>query len=240
MIQSQNIIALAAPPQTGRSTDQPAADPGQRTLWGQLLARFRDLSGAFDSFANDADPEVRSLGREARARWPQSANDYFALGDLCARLTPLENGISETYAAKALAAYARTATIDPNEATNARGALLAFMTWVTDAALQINEYTAIKAGLLVCERVHAMNLTLATSPDGRRLQRVEQELRERMERIFEVDQTLDQHGALAAMAERESRMLCDQGQMLLRQNQASEALALFERSLQTDATNPAA
>ncbi len=41
-------------------------------------------------------------------------------------------------------------------------------------------------------------------------------------------------------AERESRLLCDQGQILLRQSQAAEALATFERALHANQQNHAA
>src|SRR5690348_5407733 len=102
---SQSDVSLPPPPQTGCSISSPAPSDDQSGLWSQLLAAFRDLSGSFDSFANDADPQVRALGRLARQRRPQQADDYFALGDLCARLTLRGVHLSGTYAAKTLAAY---------------------------------------------------------------------------------------------------------------------------------------
>src|SRR4051794_33926073 len=94
-------------PQTGRAATPPDEADDQSSLWAQLLARFRDLSGSFDPFANDADAAVRALGRTARQRRQPQASDYFVLGDLCARLTLQEAHLSGTYAAKAIAAYAR-------------------------------------------------------------------------------------------------------------------------------------
>src|SRR6476660_7033719 len=106
---------LPPAPQTGRAA--PASDQAddQASLWSQLLARFRDLSGSFDPFANDADAAVRALGRTAPQRRQPQANDYFTLGDLCARLTLQEARLSGTYAAKAIAAYARGAQVAPTE-----------------------------------------------------------------------------------------------------------------------------
>lgn len=228
----------SAPPQTGRSAADHRNEESPQGLWAQLLARFRDLSGAFDPFANDAEPSVRALGRQVRQRRPAEADDYFALGDLCARLTLQENSLSETYAAKTIAAYMRAGDIAPGEIRAARAALIQFTYWVIDAAIRIGRYDSLKVGLLVVERVRQLGVFPPASGDGIRLQRAEAELRERLAGIFEDDVSpAESHHVLA---ERESRMLCDQGQMLLRQNQASEALACFERALQADRGNHAA
>src|SRR5262245_8574496 len=92
---------LPPAPQTGRLASPPDQVDNQTGLWPQLLARFRDLGGSFDPFANDADADVRALGRATRQRKQPQANDYFAIGDICARLTLREAHLSGAYAAKA-------------------------------------------------------------------------------------------------------------------------------------------
>src|SRR5438105_3852854 len=125
---------LPSPPQTGRIVTLPIRNEEYHGLWTQLLAVFRDISGAFDPFANDADPQVRFLGRLARQRRPPNPDDYFALGDLCARLTAQKETLSSTYAAKAIAAYVRAGEVDPEEVSAARAALSTFAFWVTETA----------------------------------------------------------------------------------------------------------
>jgi tetratricopeptide (TPR) repeat protein len=229
---------LPAPPQTGRAPAQAEAEHDQPGLWSQLLAAFRDISGSFDSFANDADPEVRALGRIARQRRQQQSDDYFALGDLCARLTSHEGGLSQTYAAKTIAAYARACEIAPAECRVARMAIMAFALWVVDLARTLGGYESLKVGALVCERVQQMGLFDQDQVDLERLREIEQRLRDQMNRLFDDDPGAGVGDLIAA--ERESRLLCDQGQMLLRQNQATNALATFERALQADDRNHAA
>ncbi len=215
-------------PQTGRSA--PDIEREEPTgLWSQLLTAFRDLSGAFDSFANDANPDVRALGRAARSRRVAQMNDYFAIGDLCARLTLQGNTLSQTYAAKTIAAYTRADEIGSGELHDARRALLAFAFWIADAARILGNYESLKVGLLACERVQQLLADVLAPADEERLQALDDRLREQLTRIFEDD------GGVAAgqraSAERDSRLLCDQGQMLLRQGQPREALDRFEAAL---------
>jgi tetratricopeptide (TPR) repeat protein len=230
---------LPPPPQTGRTAPLPDAEEEvQRGLWSQLLTAFRDLSGAFDAFANDANPQVRALGRAARQRRTPQANDYFALGDMCARLTAQGATLSETYAAKTIAAYARAGEIAAGEEHAARRALLAFTFWVADAARSFGGYEALKVGVLVADRVAEIVGGQLSQAERERLDEAQNRLRDQMGRIF--DDEPDAAVSDLVSAERESRLMCDQGQMLLRQGQPQEAFTLFDRALQLDDRNHAA
>src|SRR5215208_3717499 len=100
---SREDTYLPPTPQTGRAG--PATDDDdEASLWSQILAVFRDISGSFDPFANDANPAVRALGRAARQRHQPRSDDYFNLGDLCARLIVQDAHVSKTYIAKTIAA----------------------------------------------------------------------------------------------------------------------------------------
>jgi tetratricopeptide (TPR) repeat protein len=229
---------LPPAPQIGRIAPSPeAADPSSG-LWPQLLARFRDLGGSFDAFANDADAELRALGRTARQRKQPQANDYFAIGDMCARLTIQEAHLSGTYAAKTIAAYTRAAQTAPTETRAARKALISFASWVAEVARLLDDYESFEVGALICERVRQINFVASGKADAERLHEAEIQLHQQMARIAEAD-SISTTGTQVA-AERESRLLCDQGQILLRQSQAAEALAIFERALQLNQQNHAA
>jgi tetratricopeptide (TPR) repeat protein len=229
---------LPPAPQTGRLAAPPDHIDTQTGLWPQLLARFRDLGGSFDPFANDADADVRALGRATRQRKQPQANDYFAIGDICARLTLHEAHLSGTYAAKTIAAYARATQATPTETRAARKALISFAVWVAEVARLLDDYESLKVGALICERVRQLGFIAASQADANRLQEAETQLQQQMAQIAEADSATFTGTHVAA--ERESRLLCDQGQMLLRQNQAAEALATFERALQANQQNHAA
>ncbi len=224
-------------PQSGRTAAPPDQADDQSGLWSSLLARFRDLGGSFDTFANDADAEVRALGRTARQRRQPQADDFFALGDLCARLTCHEAHLSGAYAAKTIAAYARAAQVAPTETRAARKALLSFVFWAAEVAHLLGDYESLKVGTLVCDRMRQLNTFTLSLADAQRLREAETQLHEQISRITEADSA--SNGTHVA-GERESRLLCDQGQMLLRQSQAAEALATFERALQANDRNHAA
>jgi tetratricopeptide (TPR) repeat protein len=227
---------IPAPPQTGRTpTERIREEP--IGLWAQLLTAFRDLSGAFDAFANDANPEVRALGRAARARRPQQANDYFAIGDLCARLTAQGATLSQTYAAKTVAAYTRAGELSSRDLPAARRAIIAFAFWIADAARTLGNYESIETALLICEQARRLISGAGLSHDERRLQMTEDRLREQMTRMFEGESA---SADKRASAERESRMLCDQGQILLRQGRPQEAFERFEAALAASDTNQSA
>src|SRR5262245_57930953 len=144
-------------PQSGRTTAPPDQADDQSGLWSSLLARFRDLGGSFDTFANDADAEVRALGRTARQRRQPQADDFFALGDLCARLTCQEAHLSGAYAAKTIAAYARAGQVAPTETRAARKALLSFVFWAAEVAHLLDDYESLEVGTLVCDRMRQLS-----------------------------------------------------------------------------------
>ena len=234
---TQNDTYLPPAPQTGRTVVVADQDDDQAGLWSQMLAVFRDIGGSFDPFANDGNPEVRALGRAARQRRHSQSDDYFALGDLCARLTAQNAQINETYTAKAIAAYTRAGEIDHNERRPARMALLAFAQWVVDVARALGGYDALKTAALICERIEQLEL-LANKPEDRgHLHETAQRLREQMNRLANSGA---QAGGSRQDPQRESQLLCDQGQMLLRQNQTQEAFELFERALQANNRNHSA
>lgn len=234
---TQDDTYLPPAPQSGRSALPHDPDDDQTGLWSQMLAVFRDIGGSFDPFANDAHPDVRALGRAARQRRPAYSNDYFALGDLCARLTLHSAQLSETYIAKTIAAYTRAAEIDAGERRPARVALLSYAQWVIDIGRALGSYDALKAAVLVCERVQQLDLLANKQPDREHLHDAELRLREQMERQITATAA---NGASGQDPKHESQMLCDQGQMLLRQGQPKEAFDLFERAIQTNGRSHAA
>jgi tetratricopeptide (TPR) repeat protein len=234
---TENDTYLPPAPQSGRAAVPIDHDDDQSGLWPQMLAVFRDIGGTFDPFANDGNPDVRALGRAARQRRQPQGDDYFALGDLCARLT-LQNGkLSETYIAKTIAAYSRAGEIAPAESRAARVALLTFAQWVVDVGRSLGGYEALKAAALACERVHQLDLVTQKPTERERLREMATRLREQMMRVSESEPAAGQNGNDAG---RESQLLCDQGQMLLRQSQPKEALQHFEQALQIDSHNHAA
>ncbi|MFQ3630302.1 tetratricopeptide repeat protein [Roseiflexus sp.] len=227
---------IPAPPQTGRTpTEGVCEEP--IGLWAQLLTAFRDLSGVFDAFANDAHPDVRALGRAARARRLPQANDYFVIGDLCARLTAQGLTLSQTYAAKTVAAYSRAGEVSSRELPAARRAILAFAFWIADAARVLGNYESLETALLICEQARRLIAGAGLGDDERRLQMTEDRLREQVTRMFESESVATDK---RANAERESRRLCDQGQVLLRQGRPQEALDRFEAALAASDANQSA
>ncbi len=100
---SQGDTYLPHAPQSGRTATMSVHDDDHAGLWSQMLAVFRDIGGSFDPFANDAHEEVRALGRAARQRRQPHSDDYFALGDLCARLIDVARSLGSYDALKAAA-----------------------------------------------------------------------------------------------------------------------------------------
>ena len=179
---------IPPPPQTGRTIPERTREE-PTGLWSQLLTAFRDLSGAFDPFANDANPDIRALGRAARARRVPQVNDYFGIGDLCARLTLQGNALSQTYAAKTIAAYSKAGEVSSKEVTTARRAMLAFAFWSADAARTLGTHESLQAALLVCERVRQLINGAPVNDDDKRLAIVEENLRDQLTHLFEGDQS---------------------------------------------------
>jgi tetratricopeptide (TPR) repeat protein len=227
---------LPPAPQTGR-TSQATENDDEAGLWSQILSVFRDFSGSFDPFANDGNPDVRALGRAARQRHQPHSDDYFCLGDLCARLTLQDAHLSKTYIAKTIAAYMRGGQIDQRERRAARIALITFGHWVVDVARALGSYSAIKAAALACERIQQIDLVASKPAEQERLREIELRLREQLSRFAESDAATS---ATVPATKHESQLLCDQGRMLLRQNQTREAFDLFERALQADERNHSA
>ena len=235
MIDQDNTY-LPPAPQSGRAPGATDPDDDQSGLWSQIMAVFRDIGGSFDAFANDANPEVRALGRAARQRRPSSSDDYFALGDLCAHLTLHNNQLNEAYLAKTLAAYTQAAEIDRAERRPARVALQTFAQWVVDIARTLGSYDALKAAMLACERIQQLDLLTNKPEDRARWNETEQRLREQLAR----QETRQNQAASGSTAQLDSQMLCDQGQMLLRQSQPEEAFTLFERAIALNSRSHAA
>ena len=235
MISGEDIY-LPPAPQTGRAGQVTDTDD-EAGLWSQILSVFRDISGSFDPFANDGDPAVRALGRAARQRHQPRSDDYFNLGDLCAHLTLQDAHLSKTYIAKTIAAYTRAGQIDQDERRAARIALVTFAQWVVDVARALGSYDALKDAALACERIQQIDLVARKPAEQERLREIELRLREQLGRLAESDTDAT---AQVPATKRESQLLCDQGQMLLRQNQTSEAFDLFERALQSDERNHSA
>lgn len=234
---SREDTYLPPAPQTGRAGQTIAADDDAAGLWSQMLAVFRDISGSFDPFANDGNPSVRALGRTARERRQPQSDDYFNLGDLCARLTLQDARLSKTYIAKTIAAYTRAGEIDPTEHRAARIALVTFAHWIVDVARALGSYSALKAAALACQRIQQIDLVARKPAEQERLREIELRLREQLGRLAESD--ADSSASVPA-AKRESQLLCDQGQMLLRQNQTKEAFEVFEQALKSDEGNHSA
>jgi tetratricopeptide (TPR) repeat protein len=236
MTASDLTNSVPPPPQVGRTAQNLSRDEEPRGLWSQLLTVFRDLSGAFDAFANDADPQVRALGRAARSRPQPLADDFFQIGDLCARLTPQGNTLSQTYAAKTIAAYIKAGELAPEQLQTSRRAMLAFTFWAADAALALGRYEALQAALLLCERMRQISAAPSMSTDADWLNTKEAKLREELERTLDGSDTVG--GSIAT--EHESRRFAEQAQMLLRQGQPAQALQALDRSLQLNERNHAA
>lgn len=218
---------IPPPPQTGRTpTEHVREEP--IGLWTQLLTAFRDLSGTFDAFANDANPEVRALGRAARSRRPQQANDYFAIGDLCARLVVQGNTLSQTYAAKTVAAYARAGELASRELAPAHRAIVSFAFWLAEVARTLGNYESLATALLICEQARRLIADAGWVNVERQLQITEERLRDQVTHMLEGGRTTV---GQRISAEQESRMLRDQGQILLRQGSPQEALERFEAAI---------
>jgi Tfp pilus assembly protein PilF len=183
---------------------------------------------------------VRALGRTARQRRPPQSDDYFTLGDLCARLTLQDARLSKTYIAKTIAAYTRAGALDADERHAARSALLTYAQWAVDVARALGGYEALKAAALACERIQQIDFVARKPAERNRLRETALRLREQMNRISESDISQSATSEQEPAAKRESQLLCDQGQMLLRQNQTDEAFDLFERALKADQHNHAA
>ena len=131
-----------------------------------MLGR-RVAAEASDPFATDPDPAVRHLGRLALRRDIESPSDYFALGDLCARLAGADGRLLVSYIGKTLEAYERAGLIgqrsaggDPGaDARDAAAASAAFVSWVLAVADAFPTPQNIAAALWAAARLPAALLT---------------------------------------------------------------------------------
>ncbi|HRE47161.1 MAG TPA: tetratricopeptide repeat protein [Aggregatilineales bacterium] len=126
---------IPPPPQTNR---QAALLSDSQT---ERLLRKAHPADATDNFATDGDSAVRHLGRLALRRDIRETADYFALGDLCARLTLMGTVLNLPYLLKTLDAYARAGGIARDAHIAADAALAAsagvnFVEWVIAVADQ--------------------------------------------------------------------------------------------------------
>ncbi|MBE0689828.1 MAG: hypothetical protein IH587_06870, partial [Anaerolineae bacterium] len=91
---------MTPPPQTGRRPT--SLDAKERAA----LIKKRHPEHQRDQFANDPNSDIRELGQIALRR--EEVNDYFALGDLCARNALTDDGrLLIFYVGKTLIAYQR-------------------------------------------------------------------------------------------------------------------------------------
>ncbi|GEM_PF-1216635 len=230
--------SLPPVPQSGRlATPAPNIEP--RNLWQQLLATFNEVGNAIDPFANDMLSEVRALGRLARRRHPQRANNYFALGDLCARLAFDGTHLNQTYVEKAILAYQRAGESSSGDADVARRMIFTFAVWVAGTARILNAYIDLEAGLFACRRA----LQFETDPDGSATATQLNDLIVRTE--TQIAHMLNKQGltpdeSATLSRERRSQKITDEGQMLLRRQCIDEALNAFARAIETDNQNSTA
>lgn len=226
-------------PQTGRVAEA-AAPVEPQNLWQQLLATFSEVGNAVDPFASDLHPEVRALGRLARQRNPRSANDYYALGDLCARLILDTTNLSQTYAEKTIIAYSRAGECSSEDAAVAGRAILSFALWLADVARTLASYTALQTGLAICERVLYLGTIPADSISADQLREQIEQMRDQMSHILDEGESEYPGGSADVTPQHLSQKLCDEGQMLLRQQNAGDALAAFARAIEADDQNSSA
>jgi tetratricopeptide (TPR) repeat protein len=230
--------SLPPVPQSGRlATPAPSIEP--RNLWQQLLATLDEVGNAIDPFANDMRSDVRALGRLARQRHPQRANNYFALGDLCARLTFDGAHLNQTYVEKAILAYQRAGESSTGDAAVARRMIFTFAVWVAGTARILNSYLDLEAGLFACRRA----LQFETDPDSSvtATQLVDLIARTEMQIGHILNkQELAPDETATLSPQRHSQKITDEGQMFLRRQRIDEALDAFARAIEADDRNSAA
>ncbi|NOK59106.1 MAG: Tetratricopeptide (TPR) repeat [Chloroflexi bacterium AL-W] len=220
---------MLSPPQTARTIVplNEAEDASRR--WSQILSVLRDFSTILDPYANDANAEIRRLSRIIRMRAQPDANDYFVLGDSCARFAFDGQRLRQAYVEKTIAAYSRAGSFDATELPAVCAALRAFAAWVAQMADTLSDYESFRIGCLVCERALQCKAVVLSSADAQALEQLKAQLDKRLVTFFDAEQTVP---PTVDVRLTESRAVCDHGQMLLRQDQAFEALELFEQALQ--------
>lgn len=225
------------PPQTGRfAQSAPATEP--KNLWQQLLATVNEVGNAVDPFASDADSNVRALGRLARHHHPRNPDDYFALGDLCVRLSFDGAHLKQSYAEKAMLAYSRAGECSSTDDGVARRANLAFVLWVAATARTIGSYDALQVATAICERAVRLEVVPSDSAPAENLREMIKQIRNQMNQMIEaIEQSTNNTDHTP---QRISRRLCDEGQVSLRHQRTAEALSAFARSIEADPSNSTA
>ncbi len=231
MTGSSTSTARLPVPQSGCEADT-TPPPVPQNLWQHLLATLGEVGYMIDPFAMDAHPNVRKLGRLARQRYPQAANDYFVLGDLCACLSLEGSYLSQVYAEKAIIAYQRASECLPGEDDTARTMIRRFLEWIVAVACTLDTVVALQKGMFVCEcalRVECIASDSQISPQVRTMY-------DRLHR--QISRMNNHHVGLNEISpERLSRQLCDEGQTLLRQQKIPEALEMLARAIKCDEQN---
>ena len=115
------------------------------------LLKKRRKKDRLDYFATDPDDDIRRLGRLALRR--DDINDYFALGDMCARASFTDDQrLLVFYAGKTLIAYQRALKMASHEVvdrTTAERAIESYIGWVIDAAKAYPTHRNIAVALWV-------------------------------------------------------------------------------------------
>lgn len=221
-------IAFPPPPQTARTIGSLNEGDDTTTLWSQMLLVLRDFSAILDPYANDAHPDIRRLSRIIRMRAHPDVNDYFVLGDTCARLVFDGQGLRQVYVEKTIEAYTRVGGLDATELPAVCVALRAFASWIAHMAQTLSDYESFRIASLVCDRALQCKAVVPGSADALALKELKAQLDKRLVTFFDSQQTMPPPIDIRLS---QSRALCDRGQMLLRQDQASEALELLEEAV---------
>ncbi len=123
-------ISFPDVPQTNRKPVKLTPDVEKKLLTRRLIADRTDL------FVNDANEDIRTLGRLALRRESPDINNSFALGDLCARQSLTGERLLIFYVGKTLVAYHRAEQQSPLnlDKNAAQRAIEAYLRWVMAVA----------------------------------------------------------------------------------------------------------
>jgi tetratricopeptide (TPR) repeat protein/tRNA A-37 threonylcarbamoyl transferase component Bud32 len=120
-------------PQTGRVPMTISAEHERRLLSRPVESERTDL------YATDSNPEIRNFGRIVLRRDSPDANDFFHLGDLCARKTLSSENLLILYVGKTINAYRRAGQVTslPAERHASELAIVTFIQWVILVASEL-------------------------------------------------------------------------------------------------------
>lgn len=221
-------------PQTGRQPAPRIPSPG---LWNQLRSAVNQIGSMGDPFIGDLHPTVSDLGRQARMRHPRIADDYFALGDLCARLVLSDAQLNQSYCEKAVLAYNRAGECSSADEAYARRTILAFTFWVVSVARMIASAEALQSAIATCEQALKVPSIADQAGAGEQLRTTTAQMRAQLARMTGAEA---QEHTPDSERRRLSRKLCDEGQAFLRTQRVAEALSTFERAIEADDRNSTA